>query len=58
MIRELDKDKLEKYYDEMRALRALVLEAVQRHGYNVTDLVTKRIEHEIEQVYGEKLLND
>jgi len=58
LINALEDDSLQAYYALIVELRTTVLEGIQLHGYNVNDLVTKRIEHEIEQEYGRRLLNE
>ena len=37
-------------------MRETVLQLVQSYGYNISALVTKQFEHDIEQIYGLKML--
>ena len=39
-------------------MRETVLQLVQAYGYNVNDLVTRKFEHDIEQIYGLKMLEE
>lgn len=59
MVLELKKqsiDELKNLHMAVIERREEILQLVQAYGYNVTQLVTREFEHDIEQIYGLKLL--
>lgn len=56
-LEDLTIDELDVLYKGFGELREQVLKAVQAVGYNVNDLVTQKIERDIESMYGKKCLS-
>lgn len=55
-LNSLPTDDLEKLHDKVIKLRAQVLELVDKYGYSASQLVSRTFEHDIEMVYGKKIL--
>ncbi len=49
-------DELKNLHKAVVEMRETVLQLVQSYGYNASALVTRQFEHDIEQIYGLKLL--
>jgi len=49
-------DELKNLHKAVVEMRETVLQLVQAYGYNASTLVTRQFEHDIEQIYGLKLL--
>lgn len=56
-INELGNSELQDLHYKVVEMRKQVLELVQLYGYDVSGLVTKRFEHDIEQLYGNRALS-
>ena len=59
MVLELKKQSINELKNLHRAvveMRETVLQLVQSYGYNANALVTRQLEHDIEQIYGLKML--
>lgn len=56
-LNELSREQLIELYPEIVALRKKVLEIVQKYEFSASQLVSRTFEHEIEMVYGRKVLN-
>ena len=51
-------EELKNLYIAVQARREEVLQLVQAYGYSANDLVTKKMEHDIERIYGTKILEN
>ncbi len=51
-------EELKNLYIAVQARREEVLQLVQSYGYSANDLITKKMEHDIERIYGMKLLEN
>ena len=51
-------EELKNLYRAVQERREEVIQLVQSYGYSANDLVTKKIEHDIERIYGMKLLEN
>ena len=51
-------DELKNLHKAVVEMRETVLQLVQSYGYNVSALVTRQFEHDIEQIYGLKMLEE
>ena len=56
-INELENSELQNLHYQVVKMRNEVLELVQLYGYDVSGLVTRRFEHDIEQLYGNRALS-
>lgn len=56
-INRLTREELIELYPKVVQMRKDVLELVQKYGYNVETLISRTFEHDVEMVYGRKVLN-
>ena len=56
-INELENSELQDLHYHIIKIRNEVLELVQLYGYDVSGLVTKKFEHDIEQLFGNRALS-
>ena len=58
VLKEQSITELKNIHEGVVEMRETVLQLVQAYGYNVNDLVTRKFEHDIEQIYGLKMLEE
>lgn len=55
-LNSLSTEELEKLHSIVTEMRGKVIELVDTYGYTASQLVSRTFEHDIEMIYGKKIL--